>query len=246
MKGLIVFLVFVSLLTSCKKAEDRACFKGVGEELTREVEVESFQTLFLGSHIEFVLVQDTVEKVVLTGGENLLNFIGLNIVDGELRVTNDNKCNFLRTYKKSITAEIHLVDITQIEYEGTTPLVCSNQLTCPSLLILIKEGAGEFGLKINNDVLLTNISNGWGNIKISGTTKYAKLEAFSNGFIDAYDLNVLDSMHVISKTPGTMKVNANNALLRSETSSKGDIWYIGTPTLIDHNQYGTGELIDKN
>lgn len=246
MKILIVFIAFATVLLSCKKAEDRACFKSVGVEITEEIELESFQTLFLGAHINFILVQDTVEKVVLTGGKNMLNFISANVVDGELTITNDNKCNFLRTYKKSITVEVHLININQIEYEGTTPLTCANQITCPQLLVIIKEGAGQFNLDLNNEKLFTNISNGWGNMKITGSTKYAKLEANSNGFIDAYDLNVQDSLHVISKTPNTIKINAENTLLRSETASKGDIWYVGTPSLIDHNQYGTGELLDKN
>lgn len=246
MRILIIFITVVAVLSSCKKAEDRACFKSFGEDTVKEVEVESFQSLFLGAHINFVLVQDTEEKIVVLGGKNVVNFISSNVVDGKLTIQNNNKCNFLRSYKKSITVEVHLIDISSIDYEGTHPLTCANVLTCPELLIVIKEGAGEFNLNINNDVLKTTISNGWGNMIISGTTKYARLEATSNGFIDSYGLTIQDSIHAISKTPGTVKINVANALLRSETSSSGDIWYKGTPTLIDHNQYGTGELIDKN
>ena len=246
MKILSIYIAVLLVFSSCKKAEDRACLKGTGAETTKEIELDSFQTMFLGSHVQYVLVQDTVEKVVLTGGENLVNFIGTNIVDGKLSITNDNKCNFLRTYKKSVTAEIHLIDITQIEFEGTKSLTCQNQLTCTELLIIIKDGAGQFNLDVNNDVLRTNISNGWGNIVVTGTTKYANFGVRSNGCLDAYGLSVQDSVYAVSYSPGTTKINVNNVVLRSETGSSGDIWYIGTPSLIDHNQYGTGELIDKN
>ena len=102
----------------------------------------------------------------------MVNFIGTDVVDGKLTVTNNNKCNFLRTYKKSVIAEIHLVDVTQIEFDGTNPLVCKNQLTCPELSVIIKNGAGEFNLNIDNIVLKVSISNGWGNMVVSGSSKY--------------------------------------------------------------------------
>jgi hypothetical protein len=246
MRIIIAFIAFVFILASCKKAEDRPCFKGVGDETIVERELASFQTLFLGPHLNYVLVQDTVEKVVLTGGENLVNFIGTNITEGELRITNDNRCNFLRTYKKSVTVEIHLINVNSIEFQGTKPLTCQNALTCPFLHIKIIQGAGAFNLKVNNSSLKTNISNGWGNMVVSGSTNYANLNAGSNGVIDSYGLAVQDSLHVISKTPSTLKVNATATKFKSETSATGDIWYIGTPTVLEHLQIGTGELIDKN
>lgn len=246
MRIIVLFIAFVFILASCKKAEDRPCLKGVGDETTVEVELTSFETLFLGPYLNYVLVQDTVEKVILTGGENLVNFIGTNITDSELRITNDNRCNFLRTYKKSVTAEIHLVNINRIEFQGTKPLVCQNTLTCPILEIKIIEGAGAFNLKINNLSLKTHISNGWGNMVVSGSTNYANFNAGSNGVIDSYGLTVQDSLHVISKTPSTLKVNAEVTEFRVETSSSGDIWYVGAPIILEHIQSGTGELIDKN
>lgn len=246
MRIIVLFIAFFFILASCKKAEDRPCFKGVGNETTVEIELASFETLFLGPHLNYVLVQDTVEKVVLIGGENLVNFIGANIKDGELRITNDNRCNFLRTYKKSVTAEIHLVNLNRIEFQGTKPLVCQNALTCPILDITIIEGAGAFNLKINNSRLKIYISNGWGGVVVSGSTSYANFNARSNGVIDSYGLAVQDSLHVISKTPRTLKVNAEGAGFKVETSSDGDVWYIGTPTVLEHIESGTGELIDKN
>jgi len=176
----------------------------------------------------------------------LVNFITTEVVDGQLRITNDNKCNFLRSYKKSVTVEIHLIDLNRVEFKGSKPLSCQNQLVLNNLLIDIKEGAGEFNLNVNCNELKTNISAGWGNMVISGDVNYARFIVTSNGFMDTYDLNIQDSLHVISKTPGLTKVNADNALMRSETTQSGDIWYVGVPTLIDHNQYGEGELIDKN
>ena len=69
MRIIVLFITFVFILASCKKAEDRPCFKGVGDETTVEIELASFETLFLGPHLNYILVQDTLGKVVLTGGE---------------------------------------------------------------------------------------------------------------------------------------------------------------------------------
>jgi len=241
-----VFLLAIIVLSSCKKAEDRACFKGVGEESEKEVLLPTFNKMYLGPHINYILVQDSVEKVILKGGKNLLNFIGTEVADGELRVTNDNKCNFMRSYKKEVTAEIHFKDLLNLQFEGTKPLTCKNKLNLLYVTVVIRDGAGELNLNLDAVSLHMLVTHGWGNMNLTGNVNYLKMEVKSNGFGDAYGLVVQDSLHVLSSTVGTVKVNANNALIRSETNGAGDIWYKGTPTIIDHNQYGTGELVDKN
>lgn len=244
----LVFILFVIILaSSCKKAEDRRCWKSVGDDGEKEIELESFDKMYLKEHIDYVLIQDTVEKVVLKGGKNLLNFINVAVVDGRLEMYNDNKCSFFRTYKKKVVAEIHFKDIINIHYEGTENLTNEGILDFSYLTILIRDGAGPVKLNMNGETIFAIVSHGWGDFTFNGKVKNAVFNVWSNGYCDTYGLEVEDSLTVISNTPGTVKVNANNAYLKAEISNSGDIWYKGT-TVGDPElyQYGTGELIQKN
>jgi hypothetical protein len=67
-----------------------------------------------------------------------------------------------------------------------------------------------------------------------------------NGFGDAYDLQVNESLNVVSYSSEVIKINAEGAQFRAEVGSNGDLWYKGNPTFLEYNRYGTGELLDKN
>ncbi len=246
MKQLVLIGVLMITVVACKKAEDRRCFKSVGESATKEVIVEAFDKLFLGAHIKFELIQDTEEKVVLKGGKNLLNFITTDIVDGVLRIENKNKCNFLRSFSKIVTAEIHLKDIVNIEFEGTEELLCINQLNVGDLAITIRDGAGKFNMNLDANSLHFVITHGWGNYELVGQVNYLNMEVRSNGFGTSYGLSVSDSVLVKSSSTENLMINADGCLLRTQTFEAGDIWYKGIPSLIEHHSYGDGQLVNKN
>ena len=202
--------------------------------------------MFLHEHLEYVLVQDTVEKVVLIGGKNLLNFVIVDVSDGLLDISNTNKCNFLRSYKKKIRVEIHFIELINIHFEGTESLTNKDTLQFNWMTFLIRDGAGPVALNFNADVIYATVSHGWGDFTFNGTVNYANLNVRSNGFCDTYGLKVKDSLTVISNTQGYVKVNANNVKFKSEIDLDGDIYYKGIPTLIKFNQFGKGVLIDAN
>ena len=238
----MIALVFFS----CKKPEDRRCIKGAGDLVTIERPLTSFYSLDLGPHIQYVLVQDTVEKVVLTGGENLLNFITTEIIGGKLIIQNTNRCNFLRSYKKVVVVEIHLKQIGNVLFQGTKELNCQNQLNLQSLTFVMKNGAGQCNLNVNTSVLYLAAVQGWGNFTCKGSTDYLRMDIRENGFGDAYELQINDSLNVVSYSSEVIKVNAEGAQFRTEIGSNGDVWYKGVPVFIEYNQYGTGSLLDKN
>ena len=106
--------ILILLVLGCDKPEDRSCLKSIGDQSTKEVILADFDKLHLGPHLRYVLVQDTVNKVVLSGGANLLNFVTSEITDNKLTIENENDCNFLRSYDEIIVAEVHLKNIINI------------------------------------------------------------------------------------------------------------------------------------
>lgn len=243
---LILFISISIILFSCKKAEDRTCWKSAGDETKLEVSLESFDKLFLREHIVYELVQDSLNKLVITGGENLVKHIKYSVTDGLLEIKNDNRCNFFRSYKKKIKVEIHFTDIFNIHFEGTEPLTNVDTLKFNYLTFLIRDGSGSVNLKFNSIVIFTTISHGYGDFTFSGKTNYANFNVRSNGYCDAYGLEVADSLVAINNSQGDIKINANGSILKAETDLDGNIYYKGVPSSIKFNQYGKGELIDAN
>lgn len=245
MRFLLVISIVLSLF-SCKKAEDRRCFKSAGKTSIKEIELGEFSKLKLGPHIKFELQQDTLNKMVLSGPKNLLNFISSDIIDSELKVWNENKCNFLRSYKKFVTVRIHLKKIDQVHSEATKDLTCVNQLVCDDLIYEIVDGAGINYINVNANQLNGAVLTGYGTLDLIGSSNYLSLKVRSVGKVNAYGFTPLDSVNVFSSTSELVTVNANNAKLGAQISSTGSIWYKGTPNSIEYLQYGTGELVDKN
>ena len=246
MKHVICIICGILLLFSCAKPEDRACVKSAGQDAVLEVLTPQIDQLFLHEHLEYVLVQDTIEKVVLTGGKNLLNFVLIDVSEGLLDISNTNKCNFLRSYKKKVKVEIHFIELINIHFEGTESLTNKDTLQFNWMTFLIRDGAGPVTLNFNANAIYATVSHGWGDFTFNGTVNYANLNVRSNGFCNTYGLKIIDSLTVISNTQGYVKVNANNVKFKSETDLDGDIYYKGIPSLITINRYGKGDLIDAN
>lgn len=242
-----IFISFLVLLVSCEKQENRSCFKTAGDDSSIELLVDPFDKVYLKEHMEFILIQDTVEKVVISGGKNLLNFIDIAVIDGRLEVFNTNRCSFLRSFKKKVKVEIHFKQLINIHFEGTETLSNVGTLQFNWLSVLIRDGAGPVKLNFNANTIFTTIAHGWGDFTYTGNVNYANFNVRSNGYCDTYGLNVTDSITVISNTPGTSKINANGAQLKAEIDGSGDIWYKGVPngSPIVY-KYGTGEVISKN
>lgn len=243
---LIVFFIVGLMLYGCKDSEDRNCFKTTGGLSVKEVDLVDFDGLYMGPHLKYVLIQSSENRLEIVGGKNVINFVDYVIEGGILKLNNINKCNFLRSYDKDITVYIYFDDISEINFEGTEEVICTNTLNLQDLILTIRDGAGEFNLSLNANSLQTIVTHGWGNFNLDGNVDYLKLNVNSNGFCNTNAMSVNDSILVISKTVETVQVNADNCFLRAETGAAGDIWYIGTPTGIVYHNNGSGELIDKN
>ena len=247
MRGIITLLVAIFLIVGCKKKEDKSCLKSTGEMASKEVVLDAFDKLYMGPHLKYELVQDTVNKVVLKGGAYLLNGISLQIDDeNRLVITNENNCAFLRPYDEIVVVEIHFVNLININFEGTQEVLCEDTLAVTDLSLTIRDGAGHFNLKVHGNSLDLLITHGWGNYTVAGIVNYAKFNLNSNGFGDAYNLQVNNELIAISSTVGIMKIRADNCDLLAETNQTGDIWYKGAPNIVAYNQYGSGALINKN
>lgn len=241
-----LYILFSFVVLSCNKASERACLKGAGGNTFIEQELNEFNRLYLGPNLRFDLVQDTINKLSIEGGENLVNFVKAEIVDGKLYITNENKCNFLRSYKKKIKVELHLKKIQNIEFDATEPVYCQNTLLTDYLSVTINESAGRLNLNLDAQVLYTVVNRSWGNFEVIGNVNFYKASLRGSAFGNTKGLFVSDSIHVITRSGNDLEINADGVLLRSQIYSVGNIGYIGNPSIIEHTSFGEGELLNIN
>ena len=243
----VLFTVLISLcLFACRKPENRLCFKSNGEEKTIEHYVGAFTRLKLHPHIAYVIVQDSLDKIEVTGGANIVNHITWSMSNGELSIENTNKCSFLRKSSQELVVTIHCTEIYNIHYEGTEYLRSVGTIHSDYFVLQVRDGAGPVTLALQSKVIDADISHGWGDYTITGETEVAKISARSNGYCNTYGLHVTDSLYVASETPGIVKVRADGIPMTGYSKGSGDIWYQGTPTYIDVFLSGKGQVVNKN
>lgn len=244
-KYLLIFSTF--LFFSCKKANERVCFKGTGEKSERIVNSEmEFDSLFLFDNLYYSLIPGNESKVVLTGGENMLEHIEVDFSDGKLSVSNKNKCKFLRSYKNEIHAKIYVNYITYIHYEGSKELKSLDTLHSGELRLIIRDGAGSTDLTLRNGYTSATVSHGFADFTLRGETQYAHLHCSTNSFCDTRSLKVTKELIVYSNTVGKMLVNASQAEFFATITQSGNIEYVGYPSMISLDAKGEGQLIDLN
>lgn len=241
---IIALLVLVSL--SCKKAEDRSCFKSIGEKSSLDSSMQAYDTLMLYDDINYVIVPDTEFKVKVEGGENLIKHIKMVNKNSTLSITNENKCNFLRKLDEKVTVFIHGNGINFVYYEGSESLISKDTLFANELRLFIRDGVGDVDLTIENGYTSAVISHGWGNFTLRGKTSSAFLNCSTNSTCDTRGLMVNNQLNVNSNTQGDMYVNADVELFHCMIHQKGNIYYEGTPSQTSFEYYHEGDIIDLN
>ncbi|NCA21131.1 MAG: hypothetical protein EBS86_08345, partial [Crocinitomicaceae bacterium] len=76
--------------------------------------------------------------------------------------------------------------------------------------------------------------------------KFFRVDIDGSGYFDTRELQVQDSISILSISPILSKINAENCKLKVELNGEGDLWYYGIPTILLKNEYSNGRVINKN
>ena len=231
---------------SCKKPENRKCFKSSGSNSTIRIDLNNFDKLVLKKGIKYKLIQDDSTYLKISGGKNLLNFIEHDEIEtGKILIENKNKCNFLRKYSKTIDVEIHFINLNEIRYEGTEILNNLDTLFLNDFKFEIIDACGTVDLIVKANKIEADTPFGFGNYNLRGIVNEAKLSIQSNGFCNAENLIIKSILNVDNSSPGDMYINAENINLMGKITGSGNIYYIGNPKTNEVKCFSTGKLIKK-
>ncbi len=238
--------ILLSLLFSCKKAEDRTCWKGRGKETTKEFSMEGIESLKLGRNIRFVLIQDSTNKVVIKTGDKLINFIRFSTLNKELEIQNENDCHFLRYGNNDVVVELHFTTIRKIYFEGSEPLSNEGQLSLGYLYLIANDNAAEIKLNLNVDSLYLSNPYAWPIVQLSGNSKYCQINIDGDAKINLRNFTVENEFKYASESSQLGEINIQNAFkFIGQLRGNGDVNYYGESVEFYKSEIGKGRFIKK-
>lgn len=234
-----MFLFF--LLTACKKESLFDCLKGSGKTITEERIVDDFTKIEVKNIFNIYLLQDTITKVRIKGGKNLLPLITTKVKNGTLFLDDENTCRWSRDYERIemyITVH-HLDEITLSEpcYISSKDTIYGDNI---EILALAYMNEGDLHLHYNYIYFVSSHTAG-GKLTLAGNVNRAKIVTFNSIHVDAIHL-VSSHAELYSKSIGDIYIYCTEKLY-AEILNSGNIYYKGNPAHTDSIITGEGQLI---
>lgn len=246
MKKILYLFVFTCFL-ACDSEDANDCFQKTGNIIQKEVVVDDFEKILINRNIELILKEAPETHVLIETGENLMNDVEVVVVDNQLRLTDNNTCNFVRDYEPT-KIYVSAPNITDIRSSTQFDISSNGVLNYTDLRLFSEdfnsEGAftmGDFRLRVNTNMLRIT-SNNLSSFYISGDTNKLHIGFYSGaGRFEGAQL-IAQEVNVSHRGSNDIIVNPQLSL-EGELRGTGDVISKNQPPTVDVEQLYTGELI---
>lgn len=248
MKKIIYIAILFLVFASCEIDNVSDCFQSTGSIITTEMEVGPFTKLRFENDISVILKQDSIQKVYLETGENLLSNIEVKVEDGVLIIKDNHGCRLTREYGVT-KAFISVPNLTEIRNSSPRDITSDGVLNFPNLTLISNttgniEGSNKSGdFRLQVDCENFNVSaNGQSIFYITGKTKNASL-SFSDEWprFEGEDFSI-ETLSFSQRSATYMKVFPENKV-SGQIRGTGDVILVNRPDIIEVEEFFTGRLI---
>ncbi len=239
----IIFL-FIAIQFSCNPKD---CFKSTGKIIEQEVSVSNFTEIYVGNEIRVVLKQGVTQKVIIRTGENLIDAVNVEVIDNELRLSDDNGCNYVRDYavtKILITSP----NITKIRSSTARIIQSDGILSYPQMTLISEDNTqtdalniGDFDLKVATN-RINIVANGNSVFKLEGTTNRLVVGFYSGSSRFEGENLLANEVQIIQKSTNDILVHPLDEIT-GEIFSIGDVVSFNHPLFVDVQEHYSGQLI---
>lgn len=226
------------LLFACKKSKS---FKSTGKQVEVTRQLGSFNNIALYNNVNLYLIQDSINSVTLSGGENLLPFVTTKINNHQLQIRNENKMNWLRSYKKSINAYVHFKNVDQLFYYGSGNITGKDTIREDKFSVTCWDGSGSIKINFAGDSVFNYIHTGPADIHVKGRAAGAYIYCHGTGFIYIDSLSCKD-VFINNSGTGDMYVKPKDNI-GLEIYSIGNVFCESHPSILWNTDKGKGKLI---
>jgi hypothetical protein len=238
----IIPLLFLLAFGGCKKENLCDCFKGTGQPSVETREVATFSRIEMEDKLDVYFTQssDSSYGITIEGGKHLLKLIKTEVVGDELRIRNNNTCDFMRSYKKShIKVHVKAPRLTYITNKSVGNFYSENTITGDVIEYEVRN-SGNVSLIVNCNAVNGHF-HGAGDAFVSGVTLNNSIHSTGQSFINTSDLNTPFTF-IYYNSSGEARIFASGEIL-AELHGSGNVYYRGNPSIINVKTFGKGQLI---
>lgn len=185
----IIFLLLI--LAACNSPESPDCLKAAGRTATARYSFASSPKIVeIYDDIDVYLTQDSVAGLTITGGKNLLPAVILEEkTAGHYTIRNTNTCNWVRSYKRKITAQLSLpATLEELHLHGSGEVTGQNRWQTMFLLIDVKASLKKLDMEIAANVLNLKADGYGSEIQIRGSAGECFVETLHFPKIDLSEM----------------------------------------------------------
>ena len=240
--GLFILILIFFASNSCKKENMGDCFKSTGKIVKEPRQVGSFQFIELYDRVNLFISFGSEQSIMVEAGENLQEHISTEVSNNTLTIKNNNRCNWVRSFKKDMTIFLTVSSLKGINCFGSGELRFLDSLSTDKFTIDMYQASGDAYLLLKTDHAELKTHTGTGTITARGTSDYLVAYVGGNGFVDASGTQAKRGLAVAVNT-GYIKVNVSDEL-KADISGTGNIEYFGSPN-VKLTDNGKGGLIQR-
>jgi hypothetical protein len=226
----------------CNKENACDCIHGTGTIVQEERQLPVFHSVYVEDNVNLIFQEDTVQKILVQAGKQLIKLVKTEMRGDELYIHNDNKCNFSRRYDIPINVYIHYVrnQFYHVKSKATSFISNTNPCTSDSIDLDI-ESSGDINFKMGGTGAVFTHQHGAGDVTITGTCDQVIIYSIGTGFTTT-DGCTNNYTWVYTTTTGIITVDPINQL-NCEIAGSGNIYYKGSPPIISNSETNTGKLL---
>lgn len=226
-------------LSGCNKSGD--CFTNTGAVIKEERRVGDFDSIDVRNYVNLILSQDSINKVVVEAGQNIISGITTEVINNQLFIDNTLKCNWLRSYSKPTNVYISVKNLKKIYYLSSGNVTSTNILKSDVLKLDVWGGCGsiDLDLDINQGFFILHL--GTVDITLHGNCSICSIYQGDFGIFHCKEMKT-GYNYTTNKGSNDCYINVYQ-YLDATIGSIGNIYYMGNPDSVKTKIYGAGQLI---
>jgi hypothetical protein len=237
----IIPLLPMVLITMSGCSKSGVCISNSGTIIREERRVGDFDSIAVYNYVNIYLNQDSVNKVVVEAGENIISGITTDVADHQLTIDNTLKCNWLRNYSKPINVYISVKNLQKIYYLGSGNITSTNTLKSHMLKLDVWGGCGSFNLDLDIYQGIFALQLGTVDITLHGNCNNSYIYQADYGTFQCKDLNT-SFTQIRNIGSNDCYINVTN-YLDATVDAIGNIYYTGEPDSLKTRVNGEGQII---
>jgi hypothetical protein len=213
-------------MASCKSENMLDCINSSGPVIEERRQIIDFHKLTIDSDIDLYWHYDSSENyVIVRCGRNLQKNIQTEAKDGEFKISNENRCNWVRSYKKEMRVDLFSKAPDFVSIKGFGNVVFEDTLFVNPLTIQ-HYGPSNTKIKVVADQLYIDF-NSVGELNVEGKAKFGLYQILNFGKLDASNVE-MDNLEIAMLGSNDIKIKAN-VLLTGYHDSPRTVFLVGNP-----------------